>query len=167
LGQVEAALGRGPAAMAAYREALAWSRRAPKEPGLEVSIRLHLAELDLQAGRLLEAEAECRRAEDVAIARNLPGRLIRVYALMGRLRGLQGDETGFVFFEQAIELCRTLGRSPGDEAQVYEAYGAFRRRLGQAEEARAYLEHARDLFASLGKSAELERVSDELARLSA
>ncbi|MGH7700104.1 MAG: tetratricopeptide repeat protein, partial [Gemmatimonadales bacterium] len=166
-GLVEAALGRHAAASAAYREALAWSRRAPQDPGAEVSIRLDLAELALGTGTLLDAEEELRRAESLAITRNLPRRLIRIYALMGRLRGLQGDETGFVFFEQAIELCRVLARSPGDEARLYEEYGAFRGRLGQADEARAYLERARDLFEALGKSVELARVQEELARVSA
>lgn len=166
-GLVEAALGRHGAALAAYREALAWARRAPQDPGVEVSIRLDLAELALGTGTLLDAEEELRRAESLAITRNLPRRLIRIYALMGRLRGLQDDETGFVFFEQAIELCRVLARSPGDEARLYAEYGAFRGRLGQADEARAYLERARDLFEALGKSVELARVQEELARVSA
>lgn len=166
-GLVEAALGRPSSALAAYREALAWSRRAPKDPGLEVSIRVDLAELALEAGRPLEAEEELRRAEEVAIARNLPGRLVGIYVLMGRLRGLQGDETGFVFFEQALELCRIIGRSPRDEARVYHEYGMFRSRLGQADEARAYLERARDLFEALGKVVELARVREELERLTA
>jgi tetratricopeptide (TPR) repeat protein len=164
-GRVEAALGNHGQAMAALREALAWSHRAPHEPDLEILIRLDLGELALDAGKLLEAEEELRRAEEFAITKNLPQRLIRVYALMGKLRGLQEDETGFVFFEQAIELCRTLGRSPNDEARVYEEYGWFRTRVGHSEEARAYLERARDLFQSLGKTVEVTRIRDELSRL--
>src|SRR5439155_794861 len=62
-GRLDAHLGRYTAASAAYREALAWAQRAPRDARLELSIRLNLAELDLEAGRLLEAEAELRRAE--------------------------------------------------------------------------------------------------------
>src|SRR2546430_12719413 len=61
-GQLDAQLGRTTAAAAAFREALAWAQRAPRAPGLELSIRRNLAELDLEMGRWLEAEAELRRA---------------------------------------------------------------------------------------------------------
>jgi len=166
-GLLEASLGRQGPATAAYREALAWSLRAAGEPELEISIRLDLAALALDAGRLLEAEEELRRAEEAAITRHRPGRLIRTYTLMGRLRGLQHDETGFVFFEQAIGLCRALEHATSDEAAIYEEYGTFRTRLGQADEARAYLEQARDLFERLGKTVELARVRQELEQLSA
>jgi tetratricopeptide (TPR) repeat protein len=166
-GQLDAELGRHAAAAAAYREALAWAQRAPGDPGLELSVRLHLAELDLSAGALLDAEAELRRAEQVAIAGNLPDRLAQIYTLMGTLRGAQQDETGFVFFEQAVELARAVEHSPAAEAQVYHAYGLFRHRLGAHEEARAYLERARELFDALGEAVERARVDAELRALSA
>jgi tetratricopeptide (TPR) repeat protein len=86
---------------------------------------------------------------------------------MGRLRGAQDDETGFVFFEQAIELSKLLEPSPAAEAQVYLEYGRFRERLGQREEARAYLERAREIFDSLGEAVARERVEAELRRMSA
>src|SRR6185312_13320663 len=69
----------------------AWAQRAPRDARLELSIRLNLAELDLEAGRLLEAEAELRRAEQVAIGGHVIRRLAQIYTLMGRLRGAQGD----------------------------------------------------------------------------
>jgi tetratricopeptide (TPR) repeat protein len=94
-------------------------------------------------------------------------RLAQVYTLMGRLRGAQEDETGFVFFEQAIELAKALDRSVTTQAQVYFEYGLFRNRLGQQDEARAYLEQARELFESLGETAERERADAELRRLTA
>jgi len=166
-GRLEAQLGRYDAASAAYREALAWVQRAPRDAGLELSIRVNLAALDLEAGRLLEAEAELRRAEEVAIAANLIRHLAQIYTLMGRLRGAQGDETGFVFFEQAIELAKALERSVATEAQVYFAYGQFHSKLGQQEEARAYLERARELFDSLGEAVERDRADAELRRSSA
>ncbi len=168
-GQLDAQLGRHGAASAAYREALAWVQRAPplRDPGLEESIRLSMAESHLEEGRFLEAEEELRRAEQVAIAGSLSQRLAQIYVLMGKLRGAQEDETGFVFFEQAIELCQTLERSPTTEAQVYLEYGLFRERLGQREEARAYLERAREIFASLGEAVERDRVEAELRKVSA
>ncbi len=166
-GQVEAQLGRRAAALGAFREALAWRGRAPREAGLEVAIRLHIAELALDSERYLEAEEELRRAEQVAIARNLGRQLIEIYTLMGALRGRQGEDTGFVFFEQAIELCRLYAASPTTEAHVYHEYGVFRGRLGSVEEARAYLEKALGIFESLGQVAELERVQAELQRMSA
>src|SRR5207244_5117470 len=104
LGQCDAQLGRPSSAYATYREALAWAQRAPRDAALEVSIRLNLAELQLETGRFLEAEAELRRAEQVAIAENLTSPLVQIYTLMGRLRGQQLDDTGFVFFEQAIDV---------------------------------------------------------------
>jgi tetratricopeptide (TPR) repeat protein len=166
-GLLEAQQGRPGPAAAAYREALAWSQRAARDPRLELSIRLNLAELDLDAGNLLDAEAELRRAEQVAIGGNAMLSLVQVYTLMGRLRGAQEDETGFVFFEQAIELARALEPSPTTEAQVYHAYGLFRSRLGQQDEARAYLERAREIFDSSGETVERERVDAELRALSA
>lgn len=166
-GQVDAALGRGAAATAAYREALAWVRRGERDPGLEVSIRLNLARQHIDSGQMLEAEEEIRRAEQFAIAASLTGRLVQIYTLFGRLRGRQGDETGFVFFEQAMQLARHVQCAPLVEAQVFYEYGVFKEGLGQAEEARAYLEHARELLEATGGNAELERVKAELQRLTA
>ncbi|HEX4628922.1 MAG TPA: tetratricopeptide repeat protein, partial [Gemmatimonadales bacterium] len=166
-GQLDAQVGRHAAASAAYREALAWMQRAPRDPGLELTIRLGLSELLLDAARFLEADEELRRAEQAAIAGNLTVPLVQIYTLMGKLRGAQDDETGFVFFEQAIELCRTLGHSLAAVAHVYLEYGLFREGLGQREEARAYLQRARGIFESLGEAVGRDRVEAALKQLSA
>ncbi|MGH7591797.1 MAG: tetratricopeptide repeat protein, partial [Gemmatimonadales bacterium] len=166
-GEVELALGRHAAAMGAYREALAWARRTEREWSLEAGIRVHLAELLLETGGVLDAEEELRRAEQLAIAQGLGRRLVRVYTLMGRVRGLQHDETGFVFFEQAIALCRTLERSAVMLADVYHRYGAFKQLTGQREEAHALLERARDLYEAMGGGPGLDLVREELRRVSA
>ena len=115
-----------------------------------MSIRLDLSRLHLEENRLLDAEEQTRRAEQLAIAGNLIGGLIRVYLLMGELRGRQHDPTGFVVFEQAIELCRSLQHSPELQARVYRAYGEYKELLGDRDEARAYLERARELLAMQG-----------------
>jgi len=166
-GLLEAGLNRFGRAASAYREALAWVRKGQPNPGVEVSIRLNLAEMYLLTDRALEAEEEIRRAEELAIGENLPRRLIEIYSLMGKLRGQQGDETGFVFYEQAIELCRTMDCPPALEGEVYYGYGLFRGKLGNREEARAYLERAREIFESVGGGSELVRVRNELQRMSA
>ena len=161
-GELDAALGRPGPAAAAFREALAWVRRDEHDPGLDVAIRLHLAELLLETGRWLEAEEEMRRAEQLAITSNEPRGLVRIYTVLGTLRGRQGDETGFVFFEQAIALCRALEGPLVEDARVYHAYGLFRQVCGGPDEARAYLERARGIFRSLGMDADVERVEAAL-----
>jgi len=161
-GELDAALGRPGPAAGAFREALAWVRRDQHDPALDVSIRLHLAELLLETGRLLEADEEMRRAEQLAITSNQPRALVRIYTALGSLRGRQGDETGFVFFEQAIALCRAFEGPAVDEARVLLAYGLFRQVSGNPDEARAHLERARDIFRSLGVEAEVERVEAAL-----
>jgi tetratricopeptide (TPR) repeat protein len=166
-GLLEADLGLSSRAASAYREALAWSHRAGSDPALEVFIRISFARLHLDDQRFLEAEEEIRRAEQLAIAASLIRRLAQIYTLFGKLRGLQGDESGFVFFEQAIQLALMLDRFPVVEAQVYHEYGMFKLLMKQADESRAYLERSREIFESIGSSAELERVKAELHRLTA
>ena len=72
-----------------------------------------------------------------------------------------------MFFEQALEIARMLDRWPIAEAQVRYDYGRFRERLGSADEALAHFERAREIFESVGASAELERVRFDLRRISA
>ena len=166
-GQLNAGFGEAEQAAASYREALAWTLRAEPDTALEVSIRINFAKLYLDAGSYLEAEEEFRRAEQLAIAKNLVPQLVQIYTLMGSTRGRQGDEAGFVFFEQAIELMRMLDRSPLVEAQVCFEYGVFENRVARPDESRAYLERAREIFESIGANRDLERVQAELHRVSA
>jgi tetratricopeptide (TPR) repeat protein len=166
-GRIEAALNRHGRAANAYREALAWLRKGTGNPGVEISIRLNLAEMHLQGDHILEAEEETRRAEALAIRENLPRRLIQIYSLMGRLRGHQNDENGFIFFENAVELCRSIDCPPALEGDVYYDYGLFMSKLGRRDEARGYLERAREIFESVGGASELARVRTELQKMSA
>jgi hypothetical protein len=85
--------------------------------------------------------------------------------IMGKLRGRQGDENGFVFFEQAIELCRGGDPARRLEADVYSEYAHFRITMGDRHEARAYLERARELLEPFGDDAARRRIDDELAEV--
>jgi tetratricopeptide (TPR) repeat protein len=142
-------------AAADYREALMWALQAAEGPDLQLSIRLHLARFELKVGRPLEAEEEMRRAEQVALAEGLPSWLVRVYLLLGHARAKAQDENGFVFFEQAIELCRSLECSSLLEAGAYKAYGEFRTAVGDPDGGRAYLDRAADILRPLGAPTDL------------
>lgn len=164
-GRMEAKQGASAEALASYRQALTRLPVAQADPLLELSVRLRLAELYLDLGRIREAEDEARRAEDIAITHDLPSTLALVYMIMGKLRGRQGDETGFVFFEQAIELCRTGDPARRIEADVYSEYARFRVAMGDRNEARAYLERARELVAPFGDEVARQRIDEELRQL--
>lgn len=164
-GLVEAAQGRVVDVLTTYREALNRIPLHDTDPVLELMVRLRLIELYLDLDRLRDAEDEARRAENTAIAHQQRGALARVYILMGRLRGRQRDENGFVFFEQAIELCRGGEPTGRLEADIYWEYARFRAGLGDRQEACAYLERARELLEPLGDSAARQRIEQELTTL--
>ena len=157
-GTLHEALGDRSAA-SDYREALLWALRAAETPEVELSIRLQIARHHLNAGRILEAEAEMRRAEERALRGELAPWLVRVYVLMGQASGTARDENGFVFFEQAIETCRALECTPLLEVEAYRAYGAFCETLGDAEAARGYHERVRELLSSLDAGLDPSRLA--------
>lgn len=164
-GQVHIARGNLTAAFATYREALAWARRGPEPANLEVDIRMRLAELASDSGRWLEAEADLRHAEQAALTHGLPHRLVEIYTLLGRLSGRAREETGFVFFEQALELCRALELDARHVADVCVDYGQFHGDLGNLDASRAYLERAGETYRANGQTAGVERVQAEMSRL--
>lgn len=166
-GRLQLALGHGVAALAAFREALAWEQRAGGDPRVECGIRLHLADLFIFLGRPAEAEEEMRHAEHLAVGHDLGRRLIRIYTRLGALRGRQGSEMGFVFFEQALALCQLLEPTPTLEAEVCHQYGLFKANIGHADEARGWLQRARELVASVGGGPSLELIDSELDQIPA
>ena len=166
-GLMEAAQGKTSDVLATYREALARLPQTESDPTLELTVRLRLAELYLDVGRLPDADDELRRAEDVAVEHQQQRWLARVYLMLGKLRGRHGDESGFVFFEQAIELCRSGQPARRLEADVYREYARFRMIMGDDAEARAYLERARELLEPFGDAAAREKIDEELQRLDA
>jgi tetratricopeptide (TPR) repeat protein len=155
------------AGLARYRESLARLRRAGKNPRLEMSVRLNICRMFLDSDRLPDAEDEARRAEEIAIIHNFTFELAGLYSLMGRMRGMERDETGFVFFEKAIELCQGPDPFPRLEAEIFREYGLFRSALGEREEAIAYLERSREILEGLGDRATLAQIEGDLALLSA
>lgn len=167
LGLLEKDRGHNELALASFRDGLARLHEIGDHPRLEMQIRLNLCELYVDWGRLPDAEDEVRRAEEAAIQNNFTRQLARLYVIMGRVRGLQGDETGFVFFEKAIELAQGGDPSPRTEAEIYRAYAQFRRKLGDRDEATAYLERARELLEAVGDGARLAKIDEELSELHA
>ena len=124
----------------------------------------NLAELYVRQGRLSDAERFARSAEDVALRAGSPRALAEIYTRLGKISRLRSDLNGVTFFEKALEICRER-RYPLTEANAYLEYGIFRRTLGDMEEARSYLERARQLCAGIG-AAQLERLaSEQLAQL--
>ena len=162
-GEIELRRNHAAEGVRAYREAQALARRGGGTPALEVAIALGLARALMSTGSWRDAEDEARRGEEVAIAHNLTRPLARLYAVLGAVRGAEGDEDGFVFFEKAIELSRGLDPSPALEGETYLEYGRFRRRLGDLAEAQACFERAQELFASAKDAAGRERAAQELA----
>ncbi len=152
-------------ALASFRDGLARLHELGDHPRLEMAIRLNLCELYVDWNRLPDAEDEVRKAEEAAIANNYTRHLAQLYVIMGRVRGLQNDETGFVFFEKAIELAQGAEPAPRQEAEIYRAYAQFRNRLGDRDEATAYLERARELLESVGDGTRLAKVDEELSEL--
>ena len=167
LGRLEGRLGRAAAAASAHAEALAWAGRPPRDQGVEVAVRLAIAELGIENGGWLDAERELRDAEQLAVVGNRSRDLVRIYTVLGKLRGCQMDETGFVFFEQAIEVCHLLQGAASLAAEAHLEYGVFRRRVGPPDEARAHLERARELFQVTGATFDRDRAEGELRQLSA
>ena len=119
----------------------------------------NLAELSIRQDNLSDAESYARAAEDLALRAASPRALAEIYTRLGKVFRLRSDLNGVTFFEKALEICR--GRQyPLIEANAYLEYGIFRRTLGDIEEARSYIERARQLCAEIG-AAELERIASE------
>ncbi len=144
-----------------YREALERSQ----DPFWEMTMRINLGEALVHQGRLFEAEEEARRAEEIAILNRFIADLVDVYDLLGFIARTRCDEEGFVFYEQALKVCQERSLPQVQEAKIYHGYGRLHQACGRIEEAAAYLERAREIYASLGLAAELGRVVEDLGSL--
>jgi tetratricopeptide (TPR) repeat protein len=124
----------------------------------------NLAELSARHGNLDDAEGYARTAESVALRTGSPRALAEIYTRLGKIFRLRVDLNGVTFFEKALELCR--GRTyPLSEANAYLEYGIFRSALGDLEEARSYLERARELCTQSGLTQLGRSVQEQLAQL--
>lgn len=166
-GRLESARGRYPESLARHREALAFARRDGRDARLELPVHLDICRLFMETDRLPDAEDEARRAEQMAVVHNETNELARIYVLMGGIRRLQRDESGFVFFEKAIELSQGGEPMPHLEADAYFDYALFRESFGEHDEARAYLERSREILETLGDRTALGRIDEMLRRLPA
>jgi tetratricopeptide (TPR) repeat protein len=97
----------------------------------------NLAELALRRGRYEDAEAVARRAEQHALRAGSPRALAEIYTRLGAICDARQDANGVTFFEKALELA-SRHEYPRLEAAACAAYAAFRGRLGDTDEARAY-----------------------------
>jgi tetratricopeptide (TPR) repeat protein len=159
--------GNNDAAVAAAREAQAWARRGEVDWDVVIDCSLMLADLYASLGQGPSAESELRRAEQVALAEHRMDRAVDVYLAMGRACADRADETGFVFFEQALELAQLVSRNSRREGLVFEQYGLFRRLLGDNDAAHWYLERARRVYESIGDDQSCRRLDGELQSMSA
>lgn len=151
-------------AAAAFREGLA-SLAGAGSATLEVELWIGLTRALMGQERWREAEDEARRGEELAIMHNLTLPLARLYVIFGNLRGAQGDEDGFVFFEKSIELCRGVEGHPRQEGETYLEYGRFRRGVGDREGARGCFERALEIFTTLQYNAGRDLVTAEIESL--
>jgi tetratricopeptide (TPR) repeat protein len=141
-----------------YREALALELEALPE----LTLRVNLGYALVAQGRLLEAEEEARRAEEIGILARLVPDLVDVYDLLGTVARHRGDGEGFVFYEQALAICRERELPPRQEAALYLGYGRLAAACGRADEGFAYLELSREIYARLGLEPELARADEAL-----
>lgn len=149
--------GDAPGAGAVFREALDGA-----EGHWALTLRVNLGESLLRQGRLLEAEDEARRAEELAVVHRLVPDLVDVYALLGSVARERCDEEGFVFYEQALRLCQERQLPSKIEAALLFGYGRLHGACGRRDEGRGYLEAAAERFRALGFARELARVEAAL-----
>jgi tetratricopeptide (TPR) repeat protein len=154
--------GRSAEARLVYERALA----LPVSAAMRASVATDLAEVSRQEGHLTLAEDWARVAEEHAIAAGSPYSLGRMYHGRGNIARARGDADGFTFFEKALEIARDKGyRSL--EAETLADYAELRIQTGGAEEALAYLEHAREVFHDVGAVHDRARVEAAIRRLTA
>lgn len=154
---------RGEPAGAA--EVLQEALRLGSTPAERARVMVNLAEALLLAGRVPESEGVLRELERLAVTHRLIPSLPYAYRGLGAVARARGDEEGFLFFEQALELCRETGLPAFELALTQREYAAWEADRGLLESAAARLREARDIFAGLGTLSELETTTAELARL--
>lgn len=162
-GRLHLARGEAEQAEAAFRRAL----ERTLDPVGRVAVLVGLSEPLLRLGRVREAMAAARDAEALALHAGAVARLPDVYRALGAAAGERGDHDGFVFYEQALEVCRDHGLPTFEEAATQHHYGRFEARQGDTHAAIDRMREARRLYAELGARGEADEVAEELGRLAA
>jgi tetratricopeptide (TPR) repeat protein len=159
------ALARGDVgrAEAAYREAL----RYAASPVETARVLVNLAEALLERAALREAESVTRHLEQIAVTHTLIASLPYAYRSLGGIARIRGDEDGFVFFEQALELCRDEPLPELELAVTQHEYARFEVRFGRVESARARLREALRIYEAIGTKPESDRARADLSALPA
>jgi len=161
LGRLRMAQGRAAEAEVVYRAALA----AEPGPFTRSSLLVNLCDALLAQARLADAEAAARQAETVAIRNGGVLPLLDAYRALGAVARARRDAEGFLFFEQALKLCRVDGLPAVELAATQHAYGLAQLDFGQAEEGCARLREALGAYEELGSTPEAEQIRSELARI--
>ena len=160
-GMLELARGTPARAEAAFRRALARAL----DPFARTTVTVNLADPLLRQGRAHEAEAAAREAERLALHHRAILKLPDVYRTLGAVAGARNDREGFVFFEQALEICRRHRLPPFEAAVTQHHYGRFLAALGDAEQADARLAEAVRIYREIGAGMDAEAAAAERADL--
>ncbi|HEX5727000.1 MAG TPA: tetratricopeptide repeat protein, partial [Longimicrobiaceae bacterium] len=114
-------------AEAAFRRSL----EGQGSPSLRGSVMVNLADCLLLRGKLRETETLARELEALAVAHRVTPLLLHVYRVLGAVARARGDGEGFLFYEQALELCREMGFPPIDLANTQHEYALLEAEHGR------------------------------------
>ncbi|HZG41713.1 MAG TPA: tetratricopeptide repeat protein [Longimicrobium sp.] len=162
-GRLHLARGEAAEAESVFRRALG----RELDPVARVAVMVGLSEPLLRQGRTGEALALARDAEALAIHSRAVLKLPDVYRALGAAAGEHGGSEAFLFYEQALEVCRSHGLPAFEVAATQHHYGRFEARRGDREAAAARLGEAHRLFTELGARMEADEVAEELGRMGA
>ncbi|HEY0023862.1 MAG TPA: tetratricopeptide repeat protein [Longimicrobium sp.] len=162
-GRLHLARGQAAEAEAAFGRALA----RELDPVVRVAVMVGLSEPLLRQGRAGEAFTVARDAEALAIHSRAVLKLPDVYRALGAAAAERGDTEAFLFYEQALEVCRDHELPAFEVAATQHQYGRVEARRGDSEAAAARLREAHRLYAELGARMEAEEVAEELGRMGA
>jgi tetratricopeptide (TPR) repeat protein len=155
--------GQYAAAARAYRRSI----KGQGSPSLRGAVLAALAECLLAAGDLRGTEAAARELERLALVHRLTPLLPDAYRTLGAVARARREEDGFVFYEQALDLCRVSGLPPFELAQTQHEYALYEREMGRAESAAARLEEALAIYRRLGTRPEIRKAEAEMDELRA
>jgi tetratricopeptide (TPR) repeat protein len=162
-GRLHLARGEAAEAEAAFGRALG----RELDPVMRVAVLVGLSEPLLLQGRTREALAAARDAEALAIHSRAVLRLPDVYRALGAASAARGDPEAYLFYEQALEVCREHRLPAWEVAATQQHYGGLEARRGDREAAAARLGEAHRLYTGLGARREAEEVAQELGRVGA